>query len=66
MLADDLRRLDADPHVEPIAWLTQHGELFCGGCVQPTLAQRDEWLGIAPGGPGKPEPCDLCGIEVST
>lgn len=67
LLADDLRRSRASkPAVEPIAWITQHGELFCSACVQPTMHQREDWLGVKPGDPGEVEPCDLCGVSVVT
>lgn len=65
MLADDMRgRHDGPPHVEPIAWITQHGELFCAACVQPTLAQREDWLGVELDSPGRADRCDLCGKRI--
>lgn len=65
MVADDMRALAAAPaEVQPIAWITEHGDLYCGACVQPTLAQREVWLGVDLDGAGRVDRCDLCDRPV--
>lgn len=65
-IVDDLRAREiAARPAEPIAWITQHGDLFCARCVQPTIAQREDWLVVQPGANGKPDACDLCGKLVT-
>lgn len=66
MIADDIRDRETAAAMpkRPIAYITQHGDLYCCACVQPTAAQLDTFGTIEEGDRGKPDRCDLCGKLV--